>query len=79
MLKVKIIHPDKLLFEGEAEYVVAPGVTGALGIMPGHTPMFAELVKGELHIAGMHEETLTIEAGILKVRNDTVTILVGIE
>ena len=37
MLKVKIIHPDKLLFEGEAEYVVAPGVTGALGIMPGHT------------------------------------------
>lgn len=78
MLKVKVIDPNKLVFEGEADYVVAPGPQGSLGILPGHTPMFAELVKGDVYIAGKNEQLLNIEAGILKVRADTVTILIGL-
>ena len=78
-LRVRIIDPNKLVFEGEADYVMGPGKKGTLGIMPGHTPMFAELVKGDLYIAGSNEQVISIEAGILKVRGDDVTILIGIE
>lgn len=77
-LKVKIINPDKILFNGEADYVLAPGTFANLGILPGHTPLYAELCKGEIFIQGQKEELLAIESGIIRVQSDQVTILVGI-
>lgn len=77
-LHVTVINPDNVIFEGKARLIFAPGVRGTLGIMPGHTPMFAELVKGEILIQGEKEELVPLETGILKVRGDKVTILVGI-
>lgn len=75
---VKIIDPNKVVFEGQSEYVLAPGKTATLGILPGHTPFFAELVAGDLYIAGPPEQVFPIESGILKVRADEVTILIGL-
>ncbi len=79
MLHVKILHPDRLVFEGEAEYIIAPGAQGDLGIMQGHTRMYAELITGEIHIQGPEPQTLPIESGILRIKGDNVTILVGLE
>jgi F-type H+-transporting ATPase subunit epsilon len=79
MLRVKIINPDELVFEGETEFIVAPGEHGDLGVMPGHTPMFAELKHGTIHLSKPAEQSFDIEAGILKVRADEVTILIGLE
>jgi F-type H+-transporting ATPase subunit epsilon len=78
-VKVKIIDPNQILFEGAADYVMAPGKKGTLGILPGHTSMFAELVEGDLYLAGEHEQVFQIKSGILKVRSDEVTILIGID
>lgn len=78
-LQVKIIDPNSVLFEGEATYVLAPGVKNMLGIMPGHTPFFAELVAGDVFLAGEKEAIFPIKSGILKVRDDIVTILIGID
>jgi F-type H+-transporting ATPase subunit epsilon len=77
-LKIRVLNPDKIVFEGEGEYVLAPGRFGNLGIFPGHTPMFAEIISGEIYIKGESEELLAVESGILKVQGDTVTILIGI-
>jgi F-type H+-transporting ATPase subunit epsilon len=77
-LKVRIIHPEKIVFEGEAEFVAAPGKYGSLGIMAQHTPLYAELVKGMVHVEGPQPQNLDIESGIIKVRNDEVTILIGL-
>ena len=77
-LKVRVINPDEIVFEGEAEYVIAPTPHGSAGILPGHTPMFAELSAGEISIHGTQEQTITISAGLLRVRTDEVTILIGI-
>jgi F-type H+-transporting ATPase subunit epsilon len=78
-VKVKIVDPNKILFEGEADYIMAPGKHSTLGILPGHTPMFAELVAGDLYIAGANEQVFQIQSGILKVRADEITILIGID
>jgi F-type H+-transporting ATPase subunit epsilon len=77
-LHVKIIDPNKVVFEGESEYVLAPGRQGTLGIMANHTPMFAELIAGDLYIAKPNEQVLNIDSGILKVRGDDVLILIGL-
>lgn len=74
-LSVSIIHPDKVLFIGLADYIVAPGRQSNFGIMPGHTPFFAELIKGDIYISGEKEDLVAIEGGILKVRADSVVIL----
>ena len=76
-LTVRIIHPDRVLFEGTAELVLVPGKKGTLGILPGHTPMFAELIAVEISVQGEKEELLAIESGILRIHHDELTILVG--
>lgn len=78
MLKVRVINPEEIVFEGEASYVLAPGTSGHLGIFPSHAPLYAELTAGELVIHGSEEKAITIERGILRVRSDELTILIGL-
>ena len=77
-LNVRIIHPDQILFEGEADYLLLPGAHNVLGLMPGHTPMFAELKAGDVEFrkaGGNETEKLAIEGGIVRIRDDAVLIL----
>lgn len=76
-LKVKVIDPDKIVFEGVAEHVMAPGVKSMLGIFPTHTPLFAELKRGEILIKGEKDTTIALVSGIIRVVNDEVTILIS--
>ena len=80
-LQVLVINPDDVVFDGEAEYVLAPTTKGTVGILPGHTPLFAEVTQGEIIIshASGEDEKFSVDSGILKVRADTVTILIGLE
>jgi F-type H+-transporting ATPase subunit epsilon len=77
-LQVTVINPDQVVFEGEVDYILAPTPKGTVGILPNHTPMFAELRPGEVILHGKENTTYTIEAGLLKVRADVVTILIGL-
>ena len=43
MLKVSVISPEAVLFEGETDSVVAPAYDGEVGILTGHAPLMALL------------------------------------
>ena len=77
MLKVRIINPDAIVYDGDAEYVLVPTPKGDIGLMPGHTPLFTELIKGTMYLKNEKEELMAVESGILKIREDIVTILIG--
>lgn len=77
-LTVKVINPDEVVYEGQAESILAPGVKGMVGILPGHTPYFGELLQGSVVIEGPEPRTFEIESGLLRVQADEVTILIGI-
>jgi F-type H+-transporting ATPase subunit epsilon len=77
-LKVKIINPQAIVFEGEATFLLAPGVHGMMGIFPGHTPLYAELVTGELTVEGTEKKSFPITKGIIRVRSDVVTLLIDL-
>jgi F0F1-type ATP synthase epsilon subunit len=48
---------------------------GGIGIYPGHAPLLAETVTAPVHYADrLGEHTLQLEAGILQVERDGVTI-----
>ena len=47
-LRLKIITPDRLVFDGEVSELVAPGQMGEFGVLPGHVPFLSVLFPGRL-------------------------------
>jgi F-type H+-transporting ATPase subunit epsilon len=76
-LKVRVVSPEKIVFEGEAAAVVAPAWDGQVGILPGHAPMLALLGSGALSIdrPGGGSDTFHVAGGVLKVERNQVTLL----
>ena len=77
MLKVSVISPERVLFEGEAESVVAPAFDGEVGIMTSHAPMMTLLGSGELRLTGgsANGQRFRIEGGFLQVVDDRVRVV----
>ncbi len=78
-IQCEVVTQDKLLFEGPADIVVAPGTEGEMGILPNHAPLLTTLNFGILRVRYQGNETLfTIAGGILEVRPDIVTVLADV-
>jgi len=75
MLKVSVISPERVLFEGEATSVVAPAFDGEVGILTDHAPMMTLLGKGSLRLDGSSGKRFEIEGGFLQVVSNTVRIV----
>ena len=74
--KLEIVTPEKMVFSGEVDAVLAWGVEGQLGILPHHAPLMTMLQPGDLVIRKEgKEEYLTISGGFLEVRPDKVVVL----
>ena len=75
-LTVTLLSPERTLFEGEADLVVAPAWDGEVGILRGHAPMVVLLGTGELRVRrGDVEQRFTVSGGFLQVVQDQVTVL----
>jgi F-type H+-transporting ATPase subunit epsilon len=75
-LKVAVISPEKTLFEGSVDSLVAPAFDGEVGILPGHAPMVTLLGKGTLRLGGEGVAgRFRIEGGFLQVVDDTVRVV----
>jgi F-type H+-transporting ATPase subunit epsilon len=75
-IKLDIVTAERVVFSGDVESVIAPGVEGQLGILPHHTPLMTVLQAGEL-IARRNgqDDTIAISGGFLEVRPDRVIVL----
>ena len=75
-LKLDIVTAERVVYSGEVEAVIAPGVEGQLGILPQHTPLMTILKAGELVVkSGGGEDSLAITGGFIEVRPDRVIVL----
>ena len=74
-----LITPDKTLYEGRVESLVAPAALGYLGVLANHAPLVANLVKGKIILRdglGKTEEFLSAGKGFIEVlKNEVVIIL----
>jgi F-type H+-transporting ATPase subunit epsilon len=75
MLKVSVISPESVLFEGEADSVVAPAYDGEVGILTGHAPLMALLGTGELRLGGSSSRRFAVSGGFMQVLNDQVRVV----
>ena len=49
-LTVDIVAPDRTLWSGTAERVIAPSVEGEIGLLAGHEPVLALLKAGTVRV-----------------------------
>ena len=76
-LTLDIVTPDKAIIHDEVDEVQLPGWEGALGILPGHTPLLAMLKPGELWYRKGQEKTyFVLDFGMAEVLPDKVTVMV---
>ncbi len=76
MLNVSLVSPERTLFEGEADSLVAPAFDGQVGIMSMHAAMLTLLGSGELRLnAASGERKFTVVGGFLEVADDRVRIV----
>ena len=75
--KCEIVSAEAAIFSGEIEQLVASGIMGDLGILPGHAPLLTELQPGPIRVIhdGGQEENFYVSGGFLEVQPDVVTIL----
>lgn len=75
-LDLQIVTPDRLLVQEKVDEVQIPGSEGYFGVLPGHTPLLASLMVGELwYRQGQEKKYLSIAFGFAEVLPDRVTIL----
>ena len=73
MLKLKIVSPEKVEFEGEVEQVIVPGSQGQFEILTNHAPIISTLQKGKVVYDGKELEIL---GGFVEVQKNEVSLCV---
>ena len=75
-LHLKIVTPEKMIFDEEVNMVTLPSSEGQLGILPHHANLMAKLVPGELRIKkGDKTDILAVGGGFLQMADNTLTIM----
>jgi F-type H+-transporting ATPase subunit epsilon len=75
-LRLEIVTPDKLAFEGDVDSVVIPGSEGELGVLPMHIPLMTQIKPGEVVISqNGKKDYLAVGEGFATVTQDRVNIL----
>jgi F-type H+-transporting ATPase subunit epsilon len=77
-LTVRVVAPDKTVWDADAEEVILPSTTGQLGILGGHAPLLTALDIGVMRVRPEKDwVTIALMGGFAEVEGDEVTILVN--
>src|SRR5687767_1787852 len=68
-LEIHVVSPEREVYTGRAEMVVAKGTDGDVGILPGHAPMLISLAEAPVRIlkGGREVRRVLVEGGFLHV------------
>lgn len=75
-LRLKIITPEKIVFEDDVDEVVLPTVNGEIAILPNHIGLVTQIIPGELIFKrGGKTDSIAITGGFLEVSENLINIL----
>jgi F-type H+-transporting ATPase subunit epsilon len=75
-IRLAIVTPEKEALAIECDEVVAPGVNGEIGLLPGHVPLITAIRPGVLTvIKGGRKSYYAVSSGFAEVESDQVTVL----
>ena len=76
-INVELVAPDRVVWEGEADMVIARTTDGELGVMANHIPLLGVLVDAPVRVRqdGRDVKTVQVKGGFLSVTKDKVSVL----
>ena len=75
-MHVTVVSPERAVFDGAADAVVAPAFDGQVGILPRHAPFLTLLGTGVLRVQqGGTSTRFTVAGGLLQVMGDAVRVV----
>jgi len=75
-MDVAIVDPEKALWAGEADFVVARSEDGEIGILPNHSPFLGVLKHARLKVeAGSDVMVFAVHGGFIEVKDNRVSVL----
>ncbi len=77
-LTVRVIAPDKVVWDEVVQEVILPSTTGQLGILSNHAPLLTALDIGVMRVRpGKDWKNIAIMGGFAEVENNEVKVLVN--
>jgi F-type H+-transporting ATPase subunit epsilon len=80
-LRVRLVTPERILFDAPADAVELPAKNGYMEVLYGHAPLLAELGAGDVRLHGAKgdqvapDQIYNVSWGFVEVLPDRVTIL----
>lgn len=90
-MTLEVLTPDKLIFKGEAQSVVFPGIDGQFGVLSHHTALISALKQGKIvvkkekggeiegslkkEVVDQSEFNIEVNGGTVEVNNNKILVL----
>jgi F-type H+-transporting ATPase subunit epsilon len=76
-MQVELVSPERVLYTGQAQMVLARTSDGEIGFLPNHAAFIATLAPGRVRIVKEDggEELAAVHSGFVEVRDNRVIIL----
>lgn len=82
-VKIKVISPEKIIWDIEAQQIILPSITGGVGILENHAPLVTVLQTGLVKAARESQDKwvpLIVWGGVAQVENNEIVVLAnGVE
>jgi len=77
LFKLSILTPERTVFEGDVQYVEAPGTEGYFGVLANHAALVTALALGTLTVreANGAEARWQVAGGFFEVSKNVATVL----
>lgn len=73
---LKLITPERTIYEGNIDELIVPTVNGEIAILPHHINLVTQVADGEITIkADGKNHHIAVTQGFLEIQHDTVSLL----
>ena len=81
LFNYKLVTPEKIYLEGDAQMIVLPGAEGDLGVLPNHSNIITSLRPGIIKVTNSEQtQSWFVEEGFIKFsNNELLVIAVGLD
>jgi F-type H+-transporting ATPase subunit epsilon len=77
-LNVRVVTPDRIVWDAPSEEVILPATSGQLGILTDHAPLLTALSTGVMRVkANGKWMAIAVMGGFAEIENNEVTVLVN--
>jgi len=79
MLKLRIVSPEKVVYNSEVESLKVPGMVGEFEILDNHAPIISTLVNGTVvYTTKDGSQSLPVKGGFVEVKKNEVSLCVEV-